>query len=78
MISGSVGVLRLTTGITLGSSEMTLERINQILDSDRRMYYRTHELNDKLPTQLPLPTLFWDFEVDQAGETVYRAGEKHC
>jgi len=27
---------------------MTLERINQILDSDRRMYYRTHELNDKL------------------------------
>lgn len=27
---------------------MTLERIDKILDSDRRMYYRLHELNDKL------------------------------
>jgi len=32
----------------LGSSAMTPERIAKILDSDKRMYYRTQELNDKL------------------------------
>jgi dynein assembly factor 1 len=34
--------------ITMGSSAMTVERINKILDTDRRMYYRSHDLNDKL------------------------------
>jgi dynein assembly factor 1 len=34
--------------ITMGSSSMTIERLHKILDSDRRMYYRSHELNDKL------------------------------
>jgi dynein assembly factor 1 len=32
----------------LGSTKMTPERIMKILDSDKRMYYRTKELNDKL------------------------------
>jgi len=32
----------------LGSTKMTPERILKILDSDKRMYYRTKELNDKL------------------------------
>merc|ERR1719473_1242619 len=32
----------------LGSTAMTSERLAKILDSDKRMYYRTKELNDKL------------------------------
>lgn len=31
-----------------GSSDMTKEELKKIIDSDRRMYYRTEELNDKL------------------------------
>jgi dynein assembly factor 1 len=34
--------------ITMGSSEMSVERLKKILDSDRRLYYSTFDLNDKL------------------------------
>lgn len=36
------------TGNLFGGSELTKAKIKQILDSDRRIYYRTEELNDKL------------------------------
>jgi dynein assembly factor 1 len=32
----------------LGGSEMTAKELRKIIDSDKRMYYRTEELNDKL------------------------------
>lgn len=32
----------------MGGSEMTKEELRKVIDSDRRMYYRTEELNDKL------------------------------
>jgi len=35
-------------GNLLGTCELSKEKIKQILDSDRRIYYRTEELNDKL------------------------------
>lgn len=35
-------------GGLLGSTELTKEKIKSILDGDRRIYYRTQELNDKL------------------------------
>jgi len=34
--------------ITMGSSEMSLERLRKILESDRRLYYSSFDLNDKL------------------------------
>lgn len=35
-------------GITMGTSNMSMARLHQIIDSDRRMYYRSLDLNDKL------------------------------
>ena len=32
----------------LGGPVLTKEKLNKILKSDRRLYYSTHELNDKL------------------------------
>jgi len=32
----------------MGGSEMSKEELKKLIDSDRRMYYRTEELNDKL------------------------------
>mmetsp|Transcript_39769 Transcript_39769/g.63202 ORF Transcript_39769/g.63202 Transcript_39769/m.63202 type:complete len:568 (+) Transcript_39769:80-1783(+) len=32
----------------LGGTEMTVQELKKVVDSDRRMYYRTLELNDKL------------------------------
>jgi dynein assembly factor 1 len=34
--------------ITMGSSEMSLARLSKILESDRRLYYSSFDLNDKL------------------------------
>jgi dynein assembly factor 1 len=34
--------------ITMGSSEMSLARLRKILESDRRLYYHSFDLNDKL------------------------------
>jgi len=37
-----------TTRLGFGGTEMTKEEMRKIIDKDRRMYYRTEELNDKL------------------------------
>eukprot|EP00397_Hematodinium_sp_SG-2012_P015373 GEMP01015653.1.p1 GENE.GEMP01015653.1~~GEMP01015653.1.p1 ORF type:complete len:632 (+),score=135.16 GEMP01015653.1:71-1966(+) len=37
-----------TESVLFGAAELTKDKIRQILDSNRRMYYRTEELNDKL------------------------------
>jgi len=36
------------SNIGLGGSDMTKQELRKIIDGDRRMYYRTEELNDKL------------------------------
>jgi dynein assembly factor 1 len=36
------------SNIGMGGTEMTKQELRKIIDSDRRMYYRTVELNDKL------------------------------